>query len=831
MIQRMAAMLSVLLSAVVLFAVQPMVAKMLLPRLGGSPAVWGACMVFFQGALLGGYWYAHRLARLRSQGVQVVVHLLVMGAACAAALPMAVRESRAGWLIGDVPDGASGFAMAAWIVALLTVSVGPAAVVLAATSPLVQYWCARSQRIGEGSSARGPWGLYAASNIGSFAALAAYPLVIEPRWSLAEQSSGASVAIMTLVALMGILGIACQLRSRANGGMKAPLRLEADRSDDAIPLSRRAAWTVLGAVASSALVGVTTYLTTDVASVPLLWMIPLGLYLATFVLAFSRFQDRAWVRLGAQRIAAGSTVLVALAMLLGAREPLWAIVALHLTAMGSLCAACHLRVASLRPGVEQLTSFYLCLSLGGVIGGAFNALLAPLIFRSAAEYPMALVACLVCGVGWGSGALGTGWHGRQDTAPTEGMNSSCTARGGATALRPLKRVVQSWWVMPVLVLAWVLAAVAVVGPVKESGGPGYGLRLFAFGLPCLVAYLVGSRRGLVMGGCVASLLVGAAFAERSQRDVLFATRSFFGVHRVVRETDVEGREFNVLMHGTTVHGLAQVGTSVRARGSPMDQGEEGGWSRTPRGYYYPTGPIGRAIDRLARAGRLREVGLVGLGAGSLGGYADRWEKCVFYEIDPEVVRIATEPEWFRFVRAGDDRVEFRVGDARVLLEREVMRGDAGRYSLLVVDAFSSDAIPVHLLTTQAVELYMQSVVAAGMERERSAGVQVRGGVVALHISNRHMKLEPIVASIADRLGLAMVSAADFSVSDTERAEGKSESHWVFLAKSEADLEVLQVDSMFVRVCTNRGQGEATGGATLPEPWTDEFSNVLSVLDW
>lgn len=823
--------MGVLLSAAVLFAIQPMVAKMLLPRFGGSPAVWGACMVFFQGALLAGYAYAHMLGKVQSVGVQMCVHVAVMAIACVLTLPLDVRDQRMAWLgFGAEPDGASGFAMAIWIVALLTSSIGPMALVLAATSPLVQHWCAKAVGEREGEGGRGPWGLYAASNVGSFAALAAYPFLIEPRWGLRMQSSGASACIVALGVLLCFAGWICWRGQRRAG--EALQASDGDKEVDVhVPLRVRLLWVALAAACSSLLVGVTTYLTTDVASVPLLWMAPLGIYLATFVLAFSKFGDRATVRTVSQRVAAGGTVLVALAMLLGAREPLGAIVLLHLIAMGALCAAGHLRLASARPHVSRLTTFYLCLSLGGVLGGAFNAFVAPLVFSTAIEYPLAMIACLVMAVGWGGSSVADSTkhgarHGRE-----------AVSAGGSKKEEPAWRSIARLLILPVLVLIWIVVAVTWIGPAREAGGPGYAVRLLAFGLPCVVAYLAGARRGVVIGGCVAALLAGAMLAERADRDVLLTERSFFGVHRVLRETRADGRTFRVLMHGTTIHGLEEEiagdGKTESAEGASRNEWKTvNGLSQRPLGYYFPTGPIGRAIDRLGSAGRLKSVGFVGLGAGSLGAYADRWERSVFYEIDPAVVEIAARGGWFEFVRASDAKTEFRVGDARVLLENEAKQGAEGDYDLLVVDAFSSDAIPVHLLTQEAVELYIRRVrdVGKGDDARNADG---RGGIVALHISNRHMRLEPVVASIARRLNHAMLSAPDLGVTEAERAEGKSESHWVFLARTTQDLAALRSDAMFLSVswdATDRAN-LAGGVEQLPEAWTDEYSDVLSVLEW
>lgn len=823
--------IGVLLSAVVLFAIQPMVAKMLLPRFGGSPAVWGACMVFFQGALLAGYGYAHVLAKVRSVGVQMGVHVVVMAIACVLTLPLGVRDQRMAWLgFGAEPDGASGFAMAIWIVALLMCSIGPMALVLAATSPLVQHWCAKAMGEREGKGGRGPWGLYAASNIGSFAALAAYPFLIEPRWGLRMQSMGASVCVIALGILLCVAGWICWRGQRREGELKS-IRDDGNGLDVRVAWRLRLRWISLAAACSSLLVGVTTYLTTDVASMPLLWMAPLGIYLGTFVLAFSKFGDRVSVRVASQRVAAGGAVLVALAMLLGAREPLGAIVLLHLIAMGALCAAGHLRLASARPHVSRLTMFYLCLSLGGVLGGAFNAFVAPLVFSTAIEYPLAMIACLVMGVGWGaSGVVDSAKHGAHN-------GREAVSAGGSKKKEPVWRSIARQLILPVLVLVWVVVAVTWIGPAREAGGPGYAVRLLAFGLPCVVAYLAGARRGVVIGGCVAALLAGAMLAERADRDVLLTERSFFGVHRVLRETRADDRTFRVLIHGTTIHGLEEEiagdGKTEAIEGSPRNAWKTvNGLSQRPLGYYFPTGPIGRAIDRLGNTGRLKSVGFVGLGAGSLGAYADRWERSVFYEIDPAVVEIAARGGWFEFVRASDAKTEFRVGDARVLLEREAKQGAEGDYDLLVVDAFSSDAIPVHLLTQEAVELYMRRVRGAAQGDDvKDAGD--RGGIVALHISNRHMRLEPVVASIAQRLNLAMLSAPDLRVTEAERAEGKSESHWVFLAHTTQDLAALRSDAMFLSVSWDAsGRANLAGGVEqLPEVWTDEYSDVLSVLEW
>lgn len=727
---------AIFVSAFLLFLVQPMFARMALPLLGGSPAVWNTAMVFYQAALLLGYAYAHfstkRLGVRRQAGLHLGLLLLPLPF-----LPIALPR---GWM---PPTDAS---PAPWLLLVMLVAVGAPFFVVSTTSPLLQRWFAAT---GHRSSAD-PYFLYAASNVGSLFALLGYPVLVEPYLNLEAQSRLWAGGYALLLLLMA--GCAVALWRSKTATTPAPSVEERRPVSAKIGGARRLRWVLLSLVPSSLMLSVTTYLSTDIAAVPLLWVIPLALYLLTFILVFARKPPLPH----ALMVRALPILFVALVLVLAMRatEPLSVLVALNLLAFFAASMVCHGEMARDRPDAERLTEFYLWMSVGGVLGGIFNALIAPLIFNSVAEYPLTLVlACLLL------------------------------PRLASGSVREEKRRRVLDVVLPLALTCGTAAMIAGVAALELPPGPAaYGLM---FGPSVLIVFFFSQRPVRFALGIAAVLLAGGALSPGGQESATpaYARRSFFGIHRV--GSDTTGR-YRQLMHGHTVHGMQSLDPARR---------------QEPLNYYTRSGPIGQVFGKRPLPPNA-SVGVVGLGAGSLAVYAKPGESWTFYEIDPVVARIAQTPEFFtllRDCRASKSRVV--LGDARLSLAQT----DA-RYDLLILDAYSSDSIPMHLITREALRLY----------RERLAP----GGVIAFHISNLHLNLEPVLAGLAADAGMACRVQHDTEVSEAEKAQGKTPSEWLVMARAEADFGPLLAASK------QWAHAESRPGMAV---WTDDYSSILSVF--
>jgi SAM-dependent methyltransferase len=718
---------AIFVGSCLLFLVQPMAARIVLPAFGGTPAVWSASMVFFQAALLLGYLYAHLTNRHLGPKRQAPVHLAVVVLA-GLTLPFAIR-------VGSGAEGQGNPALA--LIGQLALLVGAAFFAVSAGSPALQRWFASTSD----PAAKDPYFLYSASNVGSMAALLAYPFVVEPQLDLRDQSRLWFAGYV----LMAILLAACAAlvwRSERRPDADQPSPPAPSEGFETITWRRRGFWIALSAVPSSLLLGVTNYITSNVAPMPLLWVIPLALYLATFIFAFASRRLVSTAILG--RVMPLIVTPLAVAIVLRATEPLLLMLGLHLLAFFVCAWMCHARLSDARPRAEHLTEFYLWMSVGGVLGGIFNALLAPNLFNDYLEYPLALV-----GVGL--------------------LRPAIAKDGGSLSKLDLGYSVA---------VAGIAGAVAIVASnMKLDPGP---LRTgLVIGLPAILAFLAVDRPlryGLSLGGM---FFVAYALQVTADGDVVKVVRSFFGVHRVVFK---DGGRFHRLIHGTTLHGQ-------------QDMENPG----VPLTYYHPTGPIGR-IMRKVPLDRQREVALVGLGVGSLAAYGKPGQKMTYFEIDPDVEAIARDPRLFTFMRDSKANVNVILGDARLTLRQ---RPDES-YGIIALDAFSSDAIPIHLLTREAFAMYLRKL--------------RPGGLIAVHISNRYLDLAPVLAANAYDLGLQAWDLQD-AVTSEEDQSGKQPSHWVMLARTEADAKsVLHRDFEWSKL--ERRPDFRT--------WTDDYSNVLAV---
>ena len=720
---------TVFTSAFLLFLVQPLFGRMVLPLLGGSPAVWNTCMLFFQAALLGGYLYAHLTTRHLNVRRQAVLHLVLLAAA-GLALPLSVA--------GAAPPGAS--SPVSWLLLLLLATVGPPFLVLSGTGPILQRWFAES-----GSpSAANPYWLYAASNLGSMLALLAYPFVLEPRLRLVEQSTAWTVGY----ALLGALIAGCAaLVWRGSAAVPGTAEAEGAGADTAITLRERAVWVGLAFVPSSLLLGVTTYLTTDLTPMPLLWVVPLALYLLSFVLVFARRQlapHAFWVAVQP------SLLVVVIFLLLGSalKAPAVAL-PLHLGALFVTAMVCHGELARRRPAPAHLTEFYLWLSVGGALGGVFNVIVAPVVFTEITEYPLVLVLAALARP-WPQGELGARGH----------LLTGVRAAGFAVALYFL----------------------------SERLGDASTITVFAVAGGILVALLtrVLGRTPLWLALCLGAVYLAVTTRSHEGREVLYAERSFFGHYRVSLYGGPES--FHVLTHGSTMHGA---------------QNRTPGKRDEPLTYYVRFGPLGDVFATQGLSPRTRRVAVVGLGAGTTAAYALEGEEWTFFEIDPGIERIARDRRLFTYLTDSPVKPRVVLGDARLSLAREAREG-APKYDLIVLDAFTSDAIPVHLVTREALEVYLSRL--------------APGGRIAFHVSNRYLDLEPVIAGLVKEKGLA---ARTGSWGVPREPRFVSLSTWVVVARSEFDLGQLATDKRWHPVGTKPGL----------RVWTDDYSSLWDVFKW
>jgi len=729
-------------SAVLLFLVEPMFAKMALPLLGGSAAVWTTCLVFFQVTLLAGYAYAHASAKLLGKHPQVAVHAAVLLAALAL-LPIHVPT---GWTPPAQPNPVW------WLLRLLWVAIGLPFFALSATTPILQKWFAHSGHPSSGD----PYFLYAASNAGSLLGLLSYPFVLEPLLGLNEQSllwKWCYLLLLLLVAVCVVLAWRSPTEVPALGttlpsglGIK---NVATSHAEDPT-LRRRIRWVALAFVPSSLMLGVTTALTTDVPSLPLLWVLPLALYLLSFVLVFARkpLLLPLWLR----RRLSLLILVAAIPFALKSVPPLRILLPLDLLTLFAVAMVCHGEVAHTRPATQHLTDFYLWVGVGGLLGGAFNALLAPAVFTTVLEFPIALVlAAMLC-------------------PPTDGVLDTRRAR-------------QLDYLLP----AALGLAVAVAALELQANGvsPGHGLDFiifFIFGAAAICCLRFGARpRRFGLG--VAALILASQVYTGPFGHILQRERSFFGVYRVSDDAQMNCR---VLFHGSIPHGL---------------QSLDPGRACEPLAYYTRSGPIGQVFAAFQESPVENDVALIGLGAGVMACYHQPHQRFTFYEIDPTVVHIAQDRRYFTYLSDCGSPVRVVLGDARLSLRTAPAHG----YGMIVLDAFSGDSIPTHLLTREALALYLTKL--------------APNGILAFHISNLYLDLSSVLGNLAHDIGLSCLMDDDLLVSETEKRQGKFASRWVVMARNSSYLEPLRKDLNW----------RALRAIPGPRVWTDDFSNIVSIF--
>jgi hypothetical protein len=714
-------------SAFLLFVCQPMAGKMLLPYLGGAASVWTTCVLFFQFMLLVGYVYAHVLARVTDVRKQILLHALVLLGPLAF-LPITFRTATS----AAVPEHPL-----LQVLALLFASAAVPFFVVSTTAPLVQNWLSRTAH----SGSEDPYFLYSASNAGSLLALLAYPFFIEPRIGVSGQSRLWFAGYVGLLALFAMT-IAALYRSE----WSAPRH----SSDFPIDLRMRLYWIAAAFVPSALMLAVTNHIAANVGSVPFLWLMPLVLYLLTFILAFARRFHATSQRIS--RIIPAILLclfpLVAVGEVGGVVPPglNWIIIGLHLLLLYCGALLCHTRLAERRPDAGHLTEYYFWIAFGGVLGGIFTAMLAPLMFTTVAEYPL-LVALL-------------------------------------PFFRRTPRQDNSWrdFLFPVLlglaiVATWLIYRVTHL----DTDAEWLALAHTAF---FFVAYKFKNNvRRFAM--CFAVLMLAytlflPAFFEGATR--VYSARNFFGIKTVL---DVPAPHLRELLHGDIIHGIEST--------DPARSGE-------PLSYYYPGGSVSNVVDLLRSREKPERFAVLGLGTGTMAAYADASHHVRFYEIDPTVDTIARR--YFTFLGRCGANCDVVIGDGRLQLAQE----HDGTFDLLLLDAFSSDSVPTHLLSREAVQMYLSKL--------------TPDGILLFNVSNRFLDVHKLVSVLVSDAGLVAFSRFDDAPADLKKL-GKSPAQHLAAARHLEDLNGLAGKAGWTRISRPAGF----------QPWTDDYSNLLSVIRW
>ncbi len=739
--------LTVLTSAFLLFGVQPLAGRLLLPVLGGVPGAWTACLLFFQTALLLGYGWGEALSRVRDLRTRIALHVGLVLVPLAVLPPVPPDEASLGISPSTSPT--------LFALVFLARSVGLPFFALSTTAPMLQSFFARTDH----PSAERPYFLYAASNAGSLGSLIAYPFVIEPLLGLTAQSHAFGVGYAALVVLVAACGITTARRPKARFDAERVVGSREAAKELRPTATLRARWVLFALVPTALFSSVTTYLSLDLAPIPLLWVLPLAAYLGTFIVTFrgGGKEMPAWV----SRVTRLLGVVLVVSTLVHANSPLSLLVVLHFSFFVLASLVSHGRLAKLAPHTAHLTEFYVWMATGGALGTFLTSVVATHLLPDLWEYPLAIAAG--CGV---------------------------TARMTSTSA-PLSR---EDLISPGVVLG---LGLALLFGVERSGlGALPFAPLLVFGPLAIIAYRTSPRPPRYALALTAMIVVGTLWSDHGTT-LLARERGFFGVLRVV-----DDGAYRMLLHGSTLHGSQAV--SERDRCEPL-------------AYYTRRGPLGRAIAiRRSAFPEAEDAAIIGLGAGAIACYAAPGERWTFHEINSDVVEVATNPALFTFVenaRAGGGDIELVVGDGRQGLAHTA----AGSVSLVMVDAFNSDSVPIHLLTREAVRVYMRALTSDGW--------------LLLHISNRTLDLTRVVSAIAEAEHLSVVvnrdaaeiggasaaeSAADAGISGS--SDGASPT-WVVLARTSEALDALRLGAGFVDLPPPRGA----------PAWTDERASLFEVI--
>ena len=772
--------LTLLVSSFLLFLVQPMIGRMLLPSLGGTPAVWNACVLFFQAILLGGYAWAHYGPPRLGVRNHMLIHLALLAGVCLL-LPMQLVEEWAVPVNGN-PLG--------WLIGQLVLCVGLPFFVISSSAPLLQRWFGLLGDDGDSE----PWFLYAVSNTGSLVALISYPFFFERYLGLTDQGWFWAFGFMLLAILFVICGFVT-LKLAPGKRLARAATVEQSVGENYGPLTwrQRFNYIILAAIPSSLMLGVTTIVSTDVGSFPLMWSIPLALYLLTFVFVFAKRQliPHGWLIYVLPLL----LLLMPLISLINAgRNPIQ-LISIHFGVFFVVAMVCHGELSRQRPSVSQLTEFYLMMSIGGVVGGAFNTLIAPIAFDGILEYPLMLIAaCWILP--------------KRASVQASSDPSSKGSIGGSWSL---KTIFEKIGVQPLLVAVSLGVAWVILGAVDV---PTLARIALGFGVPAIICYTIieSPKRFAICYTCLALACPGLM----SIREVITKERGFFGVNEVAL---VEDGEFRILINGQTVHGKQRTDQTINP---------------DPLSYYHKDGPIGDVFEFYGS--EQTQVAAVGLGVGSLAAYCQPGQTFDFFEIDPVVCRIAQDQRYFNYLSSAQGKVNLILGDARIQLDsirnsivnsslsksksaikpvsfsssknekEDASVGGDSYYDLMIMDAFGSDAVPMHLMTLEAVKLYLELL--------------DEDGLLVFHVSSKFIDFAPLGAGISEHFGLSSAIKVDLP-SDEQLKQGRNPCIYIVMSRN-GDLIGKFRES-------NRGWREIDKSKKLI--WTDEHANVLDVMKW
>ncbi len=724
--------LTLLLSATLLFVVQPMFSKMILPLVGGSPQVWNTAMLFFQVCLLAGYAYAHGTTKFLSIRVQAVLHVLLI-VLFAFVLPFSIPS---GWY---PPEGGD---PTLWQLTVMATTVGGPFFILSGSAPMFQRWFSHSGH----KDADNPYFLYGASNLGSMSSLLLYPILIEPFLTLHTQAA-------TWAFGYGLLGLAtaCCAALVWNKSSHAVKENDTEVSEDKITNGRRLKWIILSFIPSSLMLGVTTYITTDIASVPLLWVLPLAIYIGTFIIVFARNQI---VTLPQLTTAFGISI-IALALnemsLIHIFDMPFFTIALHFIVFFLAATMCHLALAQSRPAAKNLTEFYLIMSFGGALGGFFNAIIVPNVFIVPIEYQLVLLMAVLV---------------RYQDNVTHGFK---------TVIEAIKASPKEVFTIEKIMLLVIIISIGVSTVVAKSNDT---LFLGIAGAVSIALLFLLRTRWAFLLAITPILLTNQIYLPS---DVLYQDRNFFGVMRIVQDTNER-----FLMHGTTNHG-----TQPTIEGYELEQ----------TSYYSQQSPVRDAFGIFNAQDGDQEVAVIGIGIGVLTCQQKDGRHFDLYEIDKDIADIAENEEYFYYLKRCGSPYDIMLGDGRIRMQKQPDQ----KYDLIIGDAFSSDSIPIHLMTKEAIEIYLNKI--------------KDDGLITIHISNRYLDIEPVVTLIGKELGVYVYAKATLGapVGDTE-IEGY-DSHYISITKSKKIVEQLKAQGW--------SEGRTREGVKM---WTDDFSNIISVFD-
>ena len=753
--------LSIFTGAFLLFQVQPLIGKYILPWFGGSPGVWTTCLLFFQTLLLGGYAYAHFSSKLLKPRGQTVLHLALLLLALAF-LPITPAETWKAHLSGEPT---------LHILLLLTATIGLPYFVLSATGPLMQQWFSVTR---PGVS---PYRLYALSNIGSLLALLSYPVFFEVKFSRHEQAVMWSVGLGGFVLLAAwsarqVWRSAPDTNSDSDSTIRSKLSALSPSDSSTTPTLRRdkLLWIILPALASVLLLATTNKLCQEVAVIPFLWVLPLALYLLTFVICFDHAR---WYHRGtfAALLVIGTACVCAL-LAAGTDAPMKLQIAGYSATLFVACMVCHGELYRLKPPPRQLTAYFLFISAGGALGGLLVAVVAPAIFTEYIELELGFIALGVA------------------------LTALCFRHRSRTlALGAIVGALLATLVIPALTSTFAGSDGLLAEFLKFYRGHAValGLAIIAI-LACVFDFRVGSLRPdwrPSLGLPVGLLAVGLGYVFVRQITaaepvtVLRASRNFYGTLKVLDYSPLDPTEnYHLLMHGATTHGLQFV-APARAF--------------IPTSYYGATSGVGLALNHFSHHGKKR-FGVVGLGTGSLAAYGRAGDTLRIYEINPAVERLARDP--FTYLAQCPAQVDVVMGDARLEMERELATGHPQTFDVLALDAFSSDAIPVHLLTQEAFTTYLRHL--------------KPGGVIAIHISNRYLDLQPVVERLAQHFGLATACISD----DTDEDWWVYSTTWMLVTSDRALLALPEIAGV---------TAAPTKDARTAALWTDDNANLYSIM--